>query len=195
MIKPIDIIIDMDAGPLEQLRNSSQQTINTIVSSLGVTMPTEAIKESSKLSNAVTLANGSYGGWRSSNDASVYCALGAGSKVEKKVVATADCVMDGIHFVSSDSSVSNLVVVKVGATVVFRNCIFEKRSGDGDGYLSLDAPVGATVAKANLIGCVFKGPNRGPVVTNPGAAASVNTIGCYDKTGGGFAGTTALGNL
>jgi hypothetical protein len=195
LIRPTDILLDTEADLVDQLRASSQQTLNTIVSSLGVTLPTEAVKESSKMANAVTLANGVYGGWRSSNDASIYCALGAGAKVQKQVVVTADCIMDGIHFVSSDLSVSNLVVIKVGATVVFRNCVFEKRSGDGDGYLALEAPVGATVAKANLIGCVFKGPNRGAVVTNPGAAANVNTIGCYDKTGGGFGGTTATGNL
>jgi len=195
VIRPTDILLDTGADLVDQLKNSSQQTLNTIVSSLGVTLPTEAVKESSKLSSAITLANGTYGGWRSSSDLSVYCGLGAGSKVQKQVVLTADCILDGIHFVSSDSSVSNLVVIKVGATVVFRSCIFEKRSGDGDGYLSLDAPVGAVVAKANLIGCVFKGPNRGAVVTNPGAAANVNTIGCYDKTGGGFGGTTATGNL
>ena len=114
MIRPNDIMLDLNGSLTEQLKTNSQQAINDVVAALGVTGPTESVKESRESGNGITLANGDYGGWMSEKSGSVYKALGAMSKVVKPVT---------------------------------------------------------------------------------GAAANVNTIGCHDKTGGGFAGTTATGNL
>ena len=195
MIRPNDILLDTTGNIVDQLRINSQQIVNDLVVSLGVTGETEAIKETLKIGNSFTLANGEYGGWTSQQPGTVYKALGAGSRITRQVIISRDCIVDGVHFVGGPSNKEALVFVGVGATVVFRNCIFEKQGGDPPTYLSLGVPSGGVVARANLIGCVFQGPNVGAVVNNPGAAANVNTIGCHDKTGGGFAGTTGVGNL
>ena len=194
MIRPNDFILDGKKDIVEQMNDDSQQIVNDLVVSLGITASTEAIKEDKKTDNAITLANGEYGGWVSSKDGSVYKGVGASAKVTKLVEIKADCVIDGIHFVSTD--IEWLVFINIGCTAIFRNCIFEKRGGDQGAYVALGAPgVGGVVAKANFIGCVFQGPNTGILFINPGPAANVNTIGCYDKTGIGFAGTTGVGNL
>jgi hypothetical protein len=195
MIRPNDIILDLNGSLTEQLKTNSQQAINDVVAALGVTGPTESVKESRESGNGITLANGDYGGWMSEKSGSVYKALGAMSKVVKTVTLAQDCIIDGIHFSGSDTNKDALVSVNTGASVVFRNCIFEKRAGDGAPYVNMGPTSGAFISRANFIGCVFQGPNVGAVISNPGAAANVNTIGCHDKTGGGFAGTTATGNL
>jgi hypothetical protein len=194
MIRPNDLLLDPKGDIVEQLNTDSQQIINDLVVSLGITSSTESVKESLKADNSITLANGLYGGWFSSKDGSVYKGMGASTKVTRLVEIKADCIIDGIHFVGDD--IEWLVFINIGSTVVFRNCIFEKRGGNEGAYIALAAPgTGGVVAKANFIGCVFQGPNTGILFLNPGPAANVNTIGCYDKTGIGFAGTTGVGNL
>lgn len=195
MIRPNDIFMDMSGSVVDQLRESNRQIINDVVLSLGLTSTTEAIADANKLGSTITIANGDYGGFLCKNAGSIYKGIGAASKVTKPVTIDADCIIDGVYFTGGSGLPGNLVSISVGCVVVFRNCVFEKISGDGGSYVSLAPPVGAVVAKANLIGCVFQGPNSGAVVNNPGAAANVNTIGCYDRTGGGFAGTTGVGNL
>ena len=195
MIRPTDIFMDMSGSAADQIRESNRQITNDVILSLGLTAPTEALSDDNKLGSTITIANGEYGGFLCKKAGSVYKGIGAASKITKPVTVNADCIIDGIHFVSGSGRPGNLVSIAVGCVVIFRNCVFEKIGGDGGAYVSLATPSGAVVAKANLIGCVFQGPNSGAVVNNPGAAANVNTIGCYDKTGGGFAGTTGVGNL
>lgn len=195
MIRPNDIPLDVSEGLVEKLKVDNQQIINDFVITLGVTAATEAIKESSEVDNAITIASGDYGGWFSSKPGSIYKGLSAQSRVTRLVRIDQDCIMDGIHFRSSEANRLNLVFINIGATVVFRNCVFEKFSGESEAYVALGVPAAGVSAKANFIGCVFQGPNTGSIIFNPGAAANVNTIGCHDKTGVGFAGTTGVGNL
>jgi hypothetical protein len=195
MIRPTNLLLDTHGTIVDQLRIRNDQTINDAVRSLGITAATETLAEGQGLRNALTLSNGEYGGFSSEKDLSIYKGMGAASIIKRRVVARADCIIDGIHFIGSDTNNGDLVFVHIGATVIFRNCVFEKRATNGGPYIQMGTPVGTTVARANFIGCVFSGPSLGAVINNPGIAANVNTVGCYDKTGGGFGGTTAFGNL
>ena len=195
MIRPTDLLLDTTGDVVDQLRVRNEQTINDAVVALGITADTEVVKEPLNSGNAVTLANGLYGGWTSTKDASIYKGMGASSRVQRKVTVEADCIFDGIHFLGSDTNKLELVQVKVGTIATFRSCIFQKRQNDLGFYVSLDAPVLPAVARAIFIGCVFVGPDTGVCINNTGGAASVNVIGCHEKTGGGFGTATFFGSF
>jgi len=195
MIRPTDLLLDTTGDVVDQLRVRNDQTINDAITALGITADTEVVKESLNTGNAVTLANGLYGGWTSTKDASIYKGMGASSRVQRKVAVEADCVFDGIHFLGSDTNKFELVQIKFGNVTIFRSCIFQKRPNDGGFYVSLDAPVLGAAAQAIFIGCVFLGPDTGFVVNNPGGVADVYVIGCREKTGGGYGNVSSVGSF
>lgn len=91
---------------------------------------------------------------------------------------------------------SPLVSVGASAVVVFRNCVFERSRGNAT-QKWVDVGNGG---KAIFVGCMFLSKTvsaSGTVISNAGAAANVQVVGCYNGTGIAFAGVTsaALGNL
>tara|TARA_R110002126_G_scaffold36553_2_gene111070 strand:+ start:13072 stop:13659 length:588 start_codon:yes stop_codon:yes gene_type:complete len=186
MIRPDDIFLDTSGSLLDQLRSSSQQTINDIVVALGVTTENEAVRETSKSGNAVTLANGDFGGWSGTVSGTIFKGMGASARADRTISLSEDCVIDGVHLIGGSKNKGSLASISVGATVVFRNCIFEKRAGDAGAHVTLGAPSASEVARAIFVGCVFQGPNLGSVITNPGIAGDVQMVACYDRTGGGY---------
>ena len=195
MIRPTDLLLDTTGDVVDQLRVRNEQTINDAVVALGITADTEVVKEPLNSGNAVTLANGLYGGWTSTKDASIYKGMGASSRVQRKVTVEADCIFDGIHFLGSDTNKLELVHIKIGNVAVFRSCIFQKRQNDSGFCVSLDATAVGPNPQAIFIGCVFLGPDTGVVINNPGGVADVYVIGCREKTGGGYGNVSSVGSF
>ena len=78
-----------------------------------------------------------------------------------------------------------LVLVKAGAVAVFRNCIFSKEIDTITNGTAISVEAGA---KAIVTGCVFRGGNA----ANAAAAADVQVVASYNKTGVAFGATVTL---
>ena len=106
-------------------------------------------------------------------------------------------IIEGLT-IKTDEEYESFPLVSVGAlsVVIFRNCVFERRRGDTT-QKWVDVANGG---KAIFVGCMFLSSTTvsgGTVISNAGAAANVQVVGCYNGTGVAFAGVTsaALGNL
>jgi hypothetical protein len=126
--------------------------------------------------NALLLLSGDYGGFKISKaDTHIQGVLG--TRVLRRVIVDASCIIDRVHFFSPDGNDNVELLVDVTnptATVFFRDCAFEKRVGQTAACVRVVA-----LARAHFIGCLFGpvGLTTGAPVENLGLAANVFVSG------------------
>jgi hypothetical protein len=129
------------------------------------------------------LSPGEFGGFSLSKPDTYLQAVSAGCVVNRKVVISEDVVIENVTFINVDPDHTG-VLVEIGptSTVMFRNCVFNRSSSDQSSSLVAFESGG----KGVLVGCLFKGTisSTTNVISNPGAAANVQLVASYNKTGG-----------
>jgi hypothetical protein len=183
-----------DEGLGGQQDAAVREDVRSLVSDLNVTLPSEVVQEVKKKDNVITLAPGSYGGFSLEKADTLLQAMGPGSEINRQVSISQDCVVDGVTFVNSDPDHTG-VLVKVNATstVIFRGCVFNRTSTSLDASLVEFTSGGRGI----FVGCLFRGEVSAAtqVVANPGAAANVQMVASYNKTGGALAQVTSTAVL
>tara|TARA_R110002020_G_scaffold226824_1_gene437285 strand:- start:9355 stop:9945 length:591 start_codon:yes stop_codon:yes gene_type:complete len=182
-----------EKSPPEVKNDGLQKEDRDLLYSLSLTQDSSPIEEKRLVNNRVTLSAGFFSGVTTRKTNTVVKAATGASLVDGQITVSADAVFDGVEFTSSSKNPGTLVVVKTGTVAVFRNCIFSK---DIDTITNGTAISVAAGAKAIVTGCVFRGGNGSDVpIANSAAAADVQIIGTYNKTGVAFGGgvtTTAV---
>ncbi|MAZ71763.1 MAG: hypothetical protein CMC70_01320 [Flavobacteriaceae bacterium] len=181
----------------ESIDVNNQQSRNELTdafNSLDLMLDHEPFVEEKERRNYFSLAPGDFNGSIFKKPDSSIFGVAGGTTLQTALSLSSRHVIDGVRLTNSAESRGALVQLSATSVVVFRSCVFE-RSG------SSNAPVWVTVAnggKAVFIGCMFLGSGTGgSIITNAGAAANVQVVGCYNGTGIAFAGVTsaALGNI
>jgi len=115
--------------------------------------------------------------------------------MSRPVTCEKDAVVDGVVFSMDGAFSSPSVTVRVGAVVIFRNCIFERPGDDAQSHVLVEE-----TGKATFVGCVFRGSTvtASPVVSHsvagPGLGSDVQIAYSYNNTGNTlFAAGTAVG--
>lgn len=135
-----------------------------------VVHPGDVVVESKETDNCFFLLAGQHTAIvQSKNETRI---LGApGATITRQSVFRGRCIVEGLRFVSTadgGNRTAPLVVLNNNATVVFRDCIFERVSTDAADWISMSAG-----CKLHVIGCTFVGtPNSGECIANSGAVVN-----------------------
>jgi hypothetical protein len=181
------MLLDYDATPEDILEQADDRQVRLAVAGLAAFAPGDELKERFVLRNSFNLLNGNYGAARPTKSGTQYKGVGSGSVFQRKTIASVDSVFDGVVFRGSADNHAELVLVKVGATVLFRNCTFDKNSDDDKIFVQIEAPSATKVARAIFVGCFFTGANKGDLIVNTGLVTDVQLLGCLNNTGGAYA--------
>lgn len=191
---------------LEFFNLVAQRNVGITLGALNVVLPGGSMSEPNLKSNRFALAPGRHGGKILTRQDTELYGLGPGAIVTMPVTAEQDAILEGITFslssedrsptgVTADAA-SPLVLIKEGAKVVIRNCVFRQSGNSTAAHVQVDDG-----GSAVLVGCVFKGTatSATPVVDHPaGAATDVQVAFCYNRTGntlGDPARITMTGNI
>ena len=177
-------------GAREKHESSKLEEFNTIVrrkalemaEALALVLPGELFTEDRLANNTSLLAPGSHGGAELNKPMTSIWGVGPGTTLTKRVVINKDAVLDGLVISTTDltSGSDECVVVRAGATAIFRGCTFE-RPGDSTSSMV----VVEDGAKATMVGCVFRGggTTASVMVAHPaGLATDVQIAFCYNRT-------------
>ena len=179
-----------EPSPAEIKNYGLQKDDRDLIYSLGLTTDASPIMEPRITNNRLTLSAGSFAGTPLTKYNTVIKAATGASLMNGKLTITEDAVLDGVEFVSSQKNEGVLVLVKAGAVAVFRNCIFSKEIDTITNGTAISVEAGA---KAIVTGCVFRGGNAADVpIANAAAAADVQVVASYNKTGVAFGATVTL---
>jgi hypothetical protein len=179
-----------EVSPPEVKNNNLQKEDRDLLYSLDLITDANPVGEPRITNNRVTLSAGSFAGATLGRSNTILKGATGASLMDGQLTITEDAVLDGVEFVSSKRNSGTLVLVKEGAVVVFRNCIFSKEI---DTITNGTAISVEATAKAIVIGCVFRGGNAVDVpIANAAGATDVQVVGSYNKTGVAFGATVTL---
>ena len=179
-----------EPSPAEVKNNGLQKDDRDLIYSLGLTTDASPIMETRITNNRLTLSAGSFAGTTLTRHNTTLKAATGASLMSGELTIAEDAVLDGVGFVSSERNEGTLVLVKAGAIAVFRNCTFSKEIDTITNGTAISVEAGA---KAIVTGCVFRGGNAVDVpIANAAAAADVQVVASYNKTGVAFGGTVTL---
>ena len=181
------MLLDYEATPKDILEQADERQVRLAVSALAASAPGDELKERFVSRNSFNLLNGNYGAALPTKSGTQYKGVGSGSVFQRKATVGVDSVFDGVVFRGSADNHAELVLVKVGATALFRNCTFDKNSDDDKIFVQIEAPSATKVARAIFVGCFFTGANKGNLIVNTGLATDVRVLGCLNNTGGAYA--------
>lgn len=141
--------------------------------------------------NHLSLSRGDFRGFTVNKVGTHIKGVGAGTKITGPATVKQNCVLDGLYFSSADA-VEPLITLEGDATLILRHCILEKRANDTSTYIAIDSNAEVLI----LIGCWFRGtPPAGDIITYPGAAPTINVIGCMRDTIAGHNYAAAFTNI
>jgi hypothetical protein len=135
-----------------------------------VVHPGDVVVESKETDNCFFLLAGQHTAIaQSKNETRIMGAPGA--TVARQSVFRGRCIVEGLRFLSTAGGGNKnapLVVLRDNATVIFRDCIFERTNTDSADWISMTSG-----CKLHAIGCTFVGtPSTGECVANAGAVVN-----------------------
>lgn len=171
---------DLQREQFNQLITSNQTTIQVDGIGAVVVRPSDIVVEAKETDNCFFLLAGQHAGIvQAKNETRI---LGApGATVTRQSIFKGRCIVEGLRFLSTpegNNKNAALVSIQANASVVFRDCIFERSSSDAADWISV-----ASGGKAHLIGCVFVGTTTsGECINNAGPVVNVG-VWAINQTG------------
>ena len=183
----------------EVFNQLSRADIVDLINALKINTPGGLIEPKGSTEEFFNLSPGSHGISPIKEEWLHISSVGAGTRCDKPLTVENNAIVEGIHF---KGAALPLVEVKSkttspNTTVIFRSCIFDRTR-------LVKTPVWAEVEGGALVvfsNCVFRGgthPNTGgTIISNGGAGAAVQVVGCVNTTGLTYSGVTfvSLGNI
>jgi hypothetical protein len=175
-------ILKKGLTPVEAFNHQVRDELADLIDTIKLLMAPASFEEPMSSHNPITLSSGVHGGALLTKADTHIKAVPAGVKMTRKAIFTVDAQVDGVRLTTlfDTSGADSLVELNGTAVVVFRGCTFDKAPADAATYITV-----ANGAKAIFTGCVFAGTTgaAGDLFSHAGAAANVQLVGCYNKTG------------
>ena len=175
-------ILKQSMTPVEAFNHQVRDDLAALVDTIELQIAPASFEEPLSSHNSITLSSGVHGGALLDKPDTHVKAVPAGVKMTRRAIFAVDAQVDGVRFTTlfDTSGADSMVELKGTAVVVFRGCTFDKAPADTPTYITV-----ANGAKAIFTGCVFAGATgaAGDLFSHAGAAANVQLVGCYNKTG------------
>lgn len=182
-------ILKRSTTAVEAFNHQVRDELAALVDTIELQMAPASFDEPLSSHNSITLSSGVHGGARFAKADTHIKAVPAGVRMTRKAAFTADAQVDGVRFTTLfiTSGADSLVELTGTAVVVFRGCTFDKAPTDAPTYITV-----ANGAKAIFMGCSFAGTTgaAGDLFSHAGAAANIQLVGCYNRTGHAYGANT-----
>ncbi len=182
-------ILKRSTTAVEAFNHQVRDELAALFDTLGLQQAPAAFEEPMVTLNSINLSAGTHGGANISKPDTHIKAIPGGVDMTRLVTFNYDAQVDGVRFSTEfdTGGLSSLVEIKSVAVVIFRGCTFNKASVDAPTYITV-----ANGAKAIFMGCSFTGATgaAGDLFSHAGAAANVQLVGCYNRTGHAYGANT-----